>query len=603
MKQEVFTFENQFMKRTLFFENGVPVKQEILNKKNNARWDTDGREAVIALPGIDPDGCTVVREEDTLILRKDDFEIRWEFTVFDDLPVIESRIGIRGKSVKAADITKPSDDVADSFGCPSRNVNLKAVSLFDRSDITNYLLEEKNMPFYGITKCDGQIFMLTDTVTGNALLAVKNVPCADYCFLKPKWDLYAEPITNTHICGCGIDTSDLSEEEFVYSYAVALGVCEKEDIVSVYKAYYNTEYQATPPYIMSNTWGDCNHDSRVSQDFILKEIECAAGLGVDVVQIDDGWQMGITSGSVLQTGGTFENFRNANPDFWKIDRKKFPDGFRTIAEAAKRHNVKLGLWFGPDNYGDYQYWSEDADVLLSFYREYGISYFKLDAIRCVNRECEKNLVKMLSKVRKESGGAVVFNMDITGRERFGYLLHREFGDLFLENRYTDRCSYYPHATLRNLWDLSHYIPAGRFQIEVLNNGRNTELYDDILAPACYDIDYTFALVMAAKPLMWMELSGLQEESAKRLQKIIEVYKRYRDDFLEAEPILERPDGFSLTGFLIRGKERNYLLMLREQSEKCEADYEVKEILATNDPDCTVGKAKLHCQKTYLFGIV
>ena len=41
----------------------------------------------------------------------------------------------------------------------------------------------------------------------------------------------------------------------------------------------------------------------------------------------------------------------------------------------------------------------------------------------------------------------------------GYLAAREYGTLFVENRYTDFGNYYPHRTLRNLWMLARYVPC------------------------------------------------------------------------------------------------------------------------------------------------
>ena len=198
-----------------------------------------------------------------------------------------------------------------------------------------------------------------------------------------------------------------------------------------------------------------------------------------------------------------------------------------------------------------------------------------------NHTCVKNLLNMFQTVRTASAGQIVFNMDITAGKRFGYLFHREIGDIFVENRYTDWGNYYPHNTLRNLWELSFYFPTKRFQMEVLNHKRNQDKYHDILAPAGYDMDYLFASVMVANPLLWMEMSSLDEESKEKLTQLIRVYKKYRQDFVKVTPIMEKPSGFALTGFLCEGKKANYVILLRELSEEEEFPYVVKEILATS----------------------
>lgn len=95
----------------------------------------------------------------------------------------------------------------------------------------------------------------------------------------------------------------------------------------------------------------------------------------------------------------------------------------------------------------------------------------------------------------------MLNLDVTAGRRGGYFSYSKYGNIFLENRYTDWQNYYPYWTLRNIWTISKYVPAERLQIEFLNNDRNTEKYgDDPFAPAKYDIRYLFATTMAAQPL-------------------------------------------------------------------------------------------------------
>ena len=54
---------------------------------------------------------------------------------------------------------------------------------------------------------------------------------------------------------------------------------------------------------------------------------------------------------------------------------------------------------------------------------------------------------------------LVFNLDATAGRRAGYHMLNRYGNIFLENRYTDWGNYYPYHTLRNLWMLSKYVPA------------------------------------------------------------------------------------------------------------------------------------------------
>lgn len=619
MQELCFSIGNEYIERKVFFQNGVPVRGDIMNKKTGAIWASDGKEPLIAFSGIDFCGAHVRLFEKSVEILGKDFKLVWEFNVFDNIPVIESRIGLKGRKRSIIEnkpvggdgiegvFDEPSyKDYADGLGCCSNHVSLTVTKFFDRTDYTNYLVDRKMVPLYnmyGIGRYSGHIFTLREEITGEECLIVKNAPCAYAHYNKRCEDFISAPISNIHIASSGIDTSELDENKFTYSYPIAVGVSEKHGSDELFSKYYTSEYKRKKTYIMSNTWGDRNNDKCVCEEFILSEIDRAQQLRADIVQIDDGWQEGITANSALSSGGCWcGGYRNSNPDFWEINRKKFPNGFKKIVDTAKEKNILIGLWFSPDNYGDYEEWEKDADTILGFYKNFGIRYFKLDGIKIDNRTCEENIYKMLQKVNKESDKKIVFNMDITNGKRFGYLFHKEIGDLFVENRYTDTTNYYPHNTLRNLWDLSHYIPAERLQMEVLNNKRNIDKYNDILAPGEYDIDYIFASVMAANPLLWMELSALDEESVRRLRGIISVYKEYRDDFKRVIPILDRPSGFSLTGFKIEGKKHNYVILLRELSEECNFDIDVKKILITNDDSASCSPARLNRKRSYLFGI-
>ena len=99
------------------------------------------------------------------------------------------------------------------------------------------------------------------------------------------------------------------------------------------------------------------------------------------------------------------------------------------------------------------------------------------------------------------------------------------------------------------------------------------------------------------------MSSLDEESKEKLTQLIRVYKKYRQDFVKVTPIMEKPSGFALTGFLCEGKKANYVILLRELSEEEEFPYVVKEILATNDSQAQAGPVKLTKKRSYLFGIL
>ncbi|HKK19613.1 MAG TPA: alpha-galactosidase [Opitutales bacterium] len=325
--------------------------------------------------------------------------------------------------------------------------------------------------------------------------------------------------------------------------------------------------------LLSNTWGDRSRDARVSEEFLMKEIEAGARFGVDVVQVDDGWQKGMSGNSAFGRGA-WEDFRSANPDFWEPHPERFPNGLKPLVEAAAEKGMQFGLWFGPSAENEMASWEADADLLIDYYKDDGIKYVKVDAIRMETKLAEQNLEKMYQKVLRASDGELVFDPDATAGERPTYFGSIQAGPVFVENRYTDWGKYWPHRTLRNLWSLAQYIDPVRMRMEFLNNTRNTEKYgDDPLAPARYAPDTLFATVMFSSPLAWFEVSSLPESYFEQAAPLVHTWKQEREAIFSGDiiPIGERPDGVVWTGFASVAKDRKsaHLVVFRELNDAAE----------------------------------
>ena len=322
---------------------------------------------------------------------------------------------------------------------------------------------------------------------------------------------------------------------------------------------------------MMNTWGDRSQDTKVNEAFCLAEIEKAARLGVSHFQIDDGWQVGKSPNSALARG----SFRNIydNPDYWKPDPLKYPSGLAPVVSMAGELGIELGLWFNPSVQDDFAHWRKDADAILALYREYGIKVFKIDGLAVNSKTAEENLRRLFDTVQKESGNEVIFNLDVTAGCRPGYHSFYEYGNVFLENRYTDWHLYFPHWTLRNVWQLSRYVPAERLQVEFLNKWRNAGLYgNDPFAPQSMPFDYIFATSMAGQPLAWMEASNLPEE-AYGIAGLVKDYREVSPDFHSGIilPVGEEPSGRSFTGFQsLSDDSTGYMLVYRENTGRGKA---------------------------------
>ena len=324
---------------------------------------------------------------------------------------------------------------------------------------------------------------------------------------------------------------------------------------------------------LSNTWGDGNRDARINEAFLMREVAAGAALGVDVIQIDDGWQKGrsANSAAVKKGGGSWGRYWDVDPDFWKPCPERFPRGLGPVVAAAREKGMRFGLWFGPDSSNDFRHWEDDAACLLGYYRDLGIEYFKIDSVTIRSGAAFERQEEMFARMLDESKGAMTFDLDCTASTRPGYFGLMEIGPLFVENRYIRRNDgrlWHPERTLRNLWELSEVIDPVRLRMEVLNPLRMPELYaGDVLAPANWPQDAPFAIAMCASPLGWFEISGLAPETVAAMKPLVARWKQERANIHGGvtHAVGVCPDGFSWTGFVTEAADGKggYVLLFRE----------------------------------------
>lgn len=613
--EHTFTIGNSFIERKLNFYKGIPYTEYVINKRSGFKWCNSKSKVSMLYTELACDKTSITVNSYSfnnyglssehlctdIIIKDENIEIKLIFSVFPSIPFITSKYFIKGsydhckmfsssyssghpngiennyELQENSEYVKVKFDSIDSLSIENIHLKVEVIKLIDSTDKYDYLLDEHKLPIYhkAENSFEGNILVIDDYLNEEGLMLVKESPTPLCSINRNDLDFYLKPREYVQVLGSGIDFTKLSKEYYTPSYGSSVGVGGLQDLKAYYKKLYKNLYcgDATKNlFIMSNTWGDRSQDSVICNDFMLKELETAYELGIDIVQIDDGWQKGITANSKLSKGGVWEGYYSFDNNFWDININKFPDGFEPLVELAKSYGIKLALWFSPDSSRDFINWEKDVTILLNYYNKYDICYFKLDGIKIRNKLCEINLINLLTKVSKESNNNVSFNMDITAESRFGYLYEKQFGTIFVENRYTDWGNYYPHNTLKNLWCLSKLMPANKFLFEVLNNKRNINNYADPLAPIHYSIDYIFASVMISNPLIWMEMSNLEEEDKRKLSKIIKVYKQYRKEIFNAEiiPIGDMPDGCNFTGFQIKNSENfGFLLLFKEKANSNE----------------------------------
>lgn len=481
---------------------------------------------------------------------------------------------------------------------------LKSVKLNAFTDNRDVLVEENCQSFFRkglFGTAEGEIFFLEDPETEKAILIISETP--DWIRGKLSAPLDAYP-NSTGVVRIRLENG---------GYPIVLGFCGRGECESLCRDYLRHANNCKQLITMSNTWGDRNGRERICEEFIRGEIKAAGEIGVDVMQIDDGWQAGNTIYPIQRDERKNQIFYDK---YWDLNTERFPQGIRPLSDLAAEKGIKLGLWFAPSSHDCFAKIERDKEALRIAYEKEGARFFKLDMYQAGDKAHTDKMLELLEYIYS-LGDDVSVQMDVTRYERLNYLCGREYGTIFVENRYTrGPHSYYPHRTLRNLWSISRYLPSSRFQFELLNPDLYCDSYGDSdpFAPSLYGMDYLFASVMLSNPLFWFELQHLGEKRRGELAPLLSVWKAHRDIISDADvkPIGEMPSGRSFTGFYLSAKSgERYLLLFREVTEEDTGIFKIPcgnaetELLATNC-DATVkidggfATARLSAPRSYAF---
>ncbi len=299
------------------------------------------------------------------------------------------------------------------------------------------------------------------------------------------------------------------------------------------------------------------------EDNIITEIDSQADLGIDVQQIDDGWQ-----------GFDFDSWRpipdyELKPDdaiyplYQSDSYPVYPQGWKKVRDYAQKKGIKLGLWAAINI---------SADDLIWNYEHGDFRYYKLDYAHLGQM---KDVDQLMGKARKlilHSGHKVRINWDLTEKNpRVGYFFGREYGNIYLENRkpeWPPGVVYKPYLVLRDAWQLSKYVNLNKFQITIQNVDRvSRDLSDAYQHPH----DYCLAVILMSSPIFFQETQYYTEAAREKLRPLIKLYKEHRNEMFRGYvfPIGNKPDNGTWSGFQNHDPEsgQGYVIILRQLHDK------------------------------------
>lgn len=596
--------ENTRIRRVYLWNSGDLITRAIESKLDGYVWHAVESTPDLALPGQEGAAVNISFDVDTvretashfshlaatIVYAKGDLRVKRVLRLFPDCPAIASDFYFKG--VPARDWYDPavaSDSIADirlvrlgklrgmvsvmdKVSMPGKHWRYRSVELFEMTDHLNTLVREDNQTGFFERLHRGNLLFAQNMETRQGLFFLKEAPSPSAQLKYPGGD-YLTAFGQVRMIGIGLGREDVRPDSWTQGYSSVVGVFSRDEYSALsalkdYQGKLRKRDAVRDEMIMMNTWGDRSEpSSTLTEEYVLEELDRCARLGITHYQIDYGWQTDRRNLALYDSKAT--NYRD-NEYYWLPDKIRFPRGFAPIVAKAKETGISLGLWFEPNYTDDYCHWSQDADWLIRLNRMYGIRTFKIDGLRIHNKKSEERVDSLLRKLASALDDEVCINLDVTADRRFGYLYKCGYGNIFLENRYTDWGNYYPFQSLRNLWMLSKYVPAQNLQLEFLNKWRCADKYadGDPFAPGKYDFEYLFATTMMAQPLAWMQAHNLPEEGCE-IAPVIKNYRKYEADIHGGMifPIGEEPSGSSWTGFQSVRQGRGYFLVFREDNDR------------------------------------
>lgn len=338
-------------------------------------------------------------------------------------------------------------------------------------------------------------------------------------------------------------------------------------------------------------WNRKAYLADMQEERMLREIDAAHEMGIDVFVIDTGWYE--------KTGD------------WSVNLERFRDGMKRLKAKLDEYGMKLGLWIGPtqaavsslahslhpeckvtwngkinDPYPVWEteesydmclvspYWEHLADTLINLAKNLGVSYFKWDAIwqngcnspnhehgdsSCTPEERADAFAfrvgiymeKIVNKVCAECPDVIV-DFDITEGHRSVGLGFLSVGKYFLINNGPYYANYHIPLDTNKEWS-NIFVHPGAPRTWICR----TPLSFDKWIPSVLFLthylpddpigsqDMNLASLILGQNGIWGDLPGVSPEGRARFGEVLGKYKAVRED-ITAESAIKT--GITGSGF-------------------------------------------------------
>ncbi len=264
------------------------------------------------------------------------------------------------------------------------------------------------------------------------------------------------------------------------------------------------------------------------------------GAGVDIYA----WDAGNLDGS----SSTYETL-----DSPKL-KAQYPRGYGPLAEAAGKIGMRLGVWCGPDGYGDTPEQAEARrQLLVSLCRDYHFALFKIDGVCSrLREEKQEEFVKTLKECRKYSPDLILLNH----RLRLG--IGEPYATTFLWNGQET----YVDVHIHNVRPAPHHRGYMFWRSNVPDLQRLAEDHG-VCISSCNDyfddemIYQAFGRCLIVAPQIYGNPWLLPDRDQPRLARIFNLHRKYRDILVDGIVLPEEDFGPSSVS---RGDEKRRIIV-------------------------------------------
>ena len=322
------------------------------------------------------------------------------------------------------------------------------------------------------------------------------------------------------------------------------GADEKTPSKAMYFDWINSEWPGTN-----------ERKTLANMDFFLW-LKNEYGMQLDIYHLD--------AGNIDQSPAFAEGARNYNEGlrmaYGSLEsdrfRSKFPNGFKPIVARANELGCGLGIWLGPDGFGDSKEEAEERIKMLVQLAKEGFTLFKFDAaVSGLREEKSGYFVKAMTEVRKVQPGLIALNHRIklnadAAAHMTTYLF--EGAETYIDVHMTnDRCA--PHHRAQAL---SRQVPKA---LQRLTEDHGVclssclDYWEDDLVLQAFNRCLLLAPEIYGNP--WL----LKDEEYATLAWIFNTHRRYRNILVNGMQLSEQVYG---PVAVARGDKATRLLALR-----------------------------------------